>query len=252
MGLRKCLAEQHAQLRVRPGDVRDVALRNSAESVAKHIFMLGVIARAWADERIQSLFAAVNIPSHDQFRFVQSAINGCDRALITDLHFQLEHMTCSLARRLLKVDSRSLVPAADVLIRSLHPLITAGGVARLLRPFKVASAIRNCLHNNGVHANKSFQAKVGKYRYTFVRHRVVFYELMSFLTVCQSAWNECAYWFSTRELQRLRVMDKFATDIGLKLLEYMQHVSTTSAEMEQLFARPATSDENRRRRTRSE
>jgi len=237
LSLRRFIAGEHSNLKVTQGDVRDVALRNSAESFSKHIFLLGVIARAWPEDRTQSLFAAVGIARQDQFRFVRSVINACDRALITDLHFQLEHMACSLARRVSKADSRTLFNAANVLIRRLHPLISEAGVGRLARPFRVASSIRNCLHNNGVHANRSFQATVGGYRYTFKKNQVVFYGLSSFLTVIDLAWKECAFWFSTAELRQLRVMDKFAVDYGMKLHAFLKYISATSVEMEELFAR---------------
>jgi len=238
--LQEAFAQLHSRFQTSPGDVRDVALRNCAESASVLVFLYCVISRAVMKRtELSSLFAGLHIARNDELRFTWSAVSACERGFIAFVHFQFEHMVSLLATKLTGKARRceTLTGAAEALIATFHPSVSPQRVRRLSAPFRVAAAIRNCLHNNGVHARPTFKAQVGKGKYTFIKGRFVLDGLPSYVTVLTEALKEASFWLDTSELKRIRVKDPFVNQIGSKLFEMKQKLSADAVEIVDLFAK---------------
>lgn len=153
-------------------DARHVALSGMQMTIAPILFSLHCIEFTSNNvdrEKFGSLF---NI-STQQLTFHTD--NQIKSVLTVFFHFKIENLFTNI---LLGLDANYNGRGFEKISNDLFNSLSINNKEEKRECIKVLTSSRNCFHNNGIHRNADFKARVGEFNYEFKRGEVVKAELL--------------------------------------------------------------------------
>ncbi len=166
----------NANLDVRAQDVRLVALDGMQRSVLSCAFWLNTYQRLVDMEGQETMLryaqSNLSVPPQPSERVADMMMHEIRLGLVVFFHFKLDDLLGCL---LVKVAPENSGKRLGILAKftRLSESVGLDDSQQKSDVIKAFSSVRNSLHNNGMHREKSFSVKVGQFDYNFVEDEPV-------------------------------------------------------------------------------